>query len=121
MLPSTQTTFRATLAAYQRDLARSILPILTIFLVLAGLGAFVYSHFQDRLPSTGATKTILVFVVAIALSQIPMSYFRRAVRRLSAAHGLVCASCGAALGFHYSTLKKTGKCTVCDSQFPGAV
>jgi hypothetical protein len=121
MTPVPQAGLRATLDAYQRDLAWAMLPVLAMSIVVAGLVALAYSHFGARLPGADRTKAIVGFLCVIALVQIPMSYFRRAVRRLSAAHGLVCPSCGAALGFRYATLKRTGKCSTCGNPFPGAV
>jgi hypothetical protein len=116
-----QIDFRATLNAYQRDLARAMLPVLVAFLAVGGFAAVAYSHFRDRLPGADSTKAIFLFLCVLVLVQFPMSYFRSAVRRLSAAHGLICPSCGAALGFHYATLKRTGKCSICGEPFPGAV
>ena len=114
-----QTDLRTTLNAYQRDLARAMLPVLGTSLLVGIIAAFAYSHFGDRLPGADSTKAVLGFLCLIALAQIPASYFRRAVRRLSTEHGLICDSCGAALGSHYATLKRTGKCNVCGTPFRG--
>jgi len=98
-----------------------MLPAWVVFLVATALAMLAYSRFPTQFPGTNSTKPIFLFLCVFVLVQITMHYFRRTVRRLSAAHQLMCPSCGRALGFSYSTLQKTGKCRFCGEPFPGAV
>jgi len=114
-------TLAASLAAYQRDLGRASLPIGAAFCVAMAALAYAALTIEEFIPWPYRTAAkIVVISAALVFVQISVALFRRAVRRLSDAHRLVCASCKAVLGFHYATLKRTGKCGACGAPFPGA-
>jgi hypothetical protein len=112
MTPIPKATLDASLAAYQRDLARALLPTVTLFgVALVGLLLTLIS--VEGKPPYPTWIVISAFVIVFGLAQIPLAIFRRNVRRLSAKHGLICPSCSAPLGFGYATLKRTGNCRAC--------
>jgi hypothetical protein len=101
---------------------RAVLPVLLIYCAVAA-GLFLsYLKLSNQIPAPYKTwVTLALWVVVFLLIQVVMVYFRRNVRRLSTERGLICPSCGAALGFSYATLKRTGKCRACGAQVVGAI
>jgi hypothetical protein len=107
-LPS---ALQARLWAYQRDLARHMLVPMLVFFAMVATLVFFFETYGSRWPST--YRAWVAIVAAFVLSQLMMFLLRRNITTLSRTHGLVCPSCGAAMGFRYSTLRRTGKCGAC--------
>ena len=105
------------MSAYQRDLVRHMLGPALIYCALVALIVVATLAFASRWPSNyWAWGAMGATYFAIFL---PMGAFRRNVTLLSRAHGLICSACGAALGFKYATLKRTGRCGVCGAKVVG--
>jgi hypothetical protein len=109
---------RASLAAYNKDLLRSVLPVLVVCGVVMIGAAILLAQFWGRW--TSPYKQWVLLAALIALVQLPLRTFFRNVRLLSAAHGLICPSCNVPLGMKYATLKRTGKCGKCGAQIVDA-
>lgn len=112
-----KSTLDALMSSYQRDLMRALLPVVAIYVAVMGGLFLLYVEFAAQLAPPYKTWAGLALLLAVILAaQVVMVYFRRSVRRLSAARGLICPSCGAALGFGYATLKRTGTCRACGAR-----
>lgn len=117
MSPLSASTLQTKLSAYQRDLARHMLVPVVAFCALTALIVLGYNALGTRWPST--YKAVGAMIAVFAAAQVAMAAFRRNVATLSRVHGLICPSCGAALGFKYATLKRTGNCGVCRAKVVG--
>jgi hypothetical protein len=104
-------------SAYQRHLLRQMLVPLAVFMASVFGLLLLYETLGARWAS--AYKTAVAIAVMLLLVQIPRTAFLRNVTRLSKSHGLICPSCGIALGLSYATLKRTGKCGQCGTQVVG--
>ena len=80
MTPIPTAILNASLAAYQRELARAVLPTVALFgVALVGLTlAFISVEGKPPYP-TGIA--ISAFVIVFVLAQIPLALFRRNVRK----------------------------------------
>ena len=107
----------AKLSAYNRDLGRTMLWPLAIFSVLM-VGLFYLARSLDP-GHTLRQVSWLVIAGAALVTFRTVAAFHRAVSRLSKVHGLICPSCGAALGLGYATLKRAGTCHKCGTRIAG--
>jgi len=122
MSPISKTIADAAIAKYQRQLLRAAIPSFGVYLAVVVPLMVLFVIFLDRVPHRYRSALGLALMIVVTLVvQIPLRSFRRNVRELSVANGLICPACHAPLGDSYATLKRTGKCRHCCAQVIDAV